>query len=157
MIRTALLCCAGLAAVSTGAVLAPTGAADARQAQCLDRAQAEQLLETLQTRTDQLREALARLERAETARADADRRAEAARAALDLAAERNRELAEIGAAIIDDYEDMSLGRRAANREPLTGLYRVRLENKLQAFEDELAQARLYPERAMQEALSEDQP
>ena len=131
--------------------------------ECIEREQAERLVATLRTRTNQLRDAASRLQRADdivnqaNARAEtAARQAAATQEVLALAAERNRELVEIGMKILEDYENLSLGKKVAAREPLTGLYRVQLENKLQAFEDELAAAQFFPEKALEEALEEDE-
>ena len=82
-------------------------------------------------------------------------RAAATQEIVALAAMRNRELVRIGLQILADYQSLSLGQKVTAREPLTGLYRVRLENKLQQFEDELAAAQFFPEKALEEALSQD--
>lgn len=118
---------------------------------CIVRDQAEQLIATLQQRNDQLREMSARTREMEARLAAAEasaKEAEAARKALVVAAGKNRELTEIGEAILTDYEKMDLGKRVAAREPLTGLYRVRLENKLQEFRDQIAALGFYPEKEL---------
>lgn len=154
------------AAIAGGAILlmglgrSDVAAQDAAQAgECIEREQAERLVATLRTRTNQLRDAASRLQRADEVIGQANARAEAAaqqaaatQEVLALAATRNRELVEIGLKILEDYESLSLGEKVAAREPLTGLYRVRLENKLQEFEDELAAAQFFPEKALEEAL-----
>ena len=153
------------AAVVAGALIFPTqpawAQAAAQTAECIDREQAERLVTTLRSRTEQLRDAAGRLQRAEeivnqaNARiAAAEARAAATQEIVALAAMRNRELVQTGLQILADYQSLSLGQKAAAREPLTGLYRVRLENKLQQFEDELAAAQFFPEKALEEALSE---
>ena len=38
--------------------------------------------------------------------------------------------------------------RAANGEPLTGLFRVRLENKLQEFQSQIAALGFYPQKEL---------
>lgn len=152
------------AAVLVSGLARPDAAAQeaASSGECIDREQAERLVATLRNRTSQLRDAAGRLQRADDIISQANARVEAAeqqaaatQAVLALAAERNRELVEIGMKILDDYESLSLGKKVAAREPLTGLYRVQLENKLQDFEDELAAAQFFPERALEEALSDD--
>ena len=153
------------AAVVAGALIFPTqpawAQAAAQTAECIDREQAERLVTTLRSRTEQLRDAAGRLQRAEeivnqaNARiAAAEARAAATQEIVALAAMRNRELVQIGLQILADYQSLSLGQKVAAREPLTGLYRVRLENKLQQFEDELAAAQFFPEKALEEALEE---
>ncbi len=116
---------------------------------CLAAAQAEQLISTLRQRNEQLREMSEKM-RAMEAEVAAARSStgqiEASRRAISIAAEKNRELRELGDAIIADYEKMGLGKRMAATEPLTGLYRVRLENKLQEFSDQVAALGFYPER-----------
>jgi prophage DNA circulation protein len=118
---------------------------------CIVREQAEQLIATLQQRNDQLRDMSARMREMEARVAAADgaaRDLENSRKALAIAAEKNRELTEIGEAIIADYEDMDLSERAAAGEPLTQLYRVRLENKLQEFQGQIAAQGFYPEKEL---------
>lgn len=116
---------------------------------CIAPAQAEQLIATLKQRNDQLREMSEKM-RAMEAEVAAARSAtgqiEASRKAIAIAAQKNRELRELGDAIIADYEKMGLGKKVAAAEPLTGLYRVRLENKLQEFSDQVAALGFYPER-----------
>lgn len=133
-------------------VLAITPAANAQEGGtpgCIVPAQAEQLIATLKQRNDQLREMSEKM-RAMEAEVAAARSAtgqiEASRKAIAIAAEKNRELRDLGNAIIADYEKMDLGKKMAASEPLTGLYRVRLENKLQEFGDQVAALGFYPER-----------
>lgn len=134
-----------LALVAAPAASAQEGAA----AGCIVREQAEQLIATLKQRNDQLREMSEKM-RAMEAEVAAARNAtgqlEASRKAMAIAAEKNRELRELGDAIIADYEKLDLGKKMAASEPLTGLYRVRLENKLQEFSDQIAALGFYPER-----------
>lgn len=115
-------------------------------AQQLTPAQVEQVVATLRERNAQLvkaNEALAtQTQRAAEFEAKANE-ATALREALKTAAARNRELVAIGLKIIRDYENLGLGRRVAAREPLTQLYRVQLENKLQQFESEIAGQRVF--------------
>ncbi|AJP71138.1 hypothetical protein [Sphingomonas hengshuiensis] len=113
--------------------------------------QAQQLIATLTQRNAQLRELAARIREMEAqvaAGREAVKERENARKALVIAAQKNRELVEIAEAILDDYQKMDLGKRVAAREPLTQLYRVRLENKLQAFHDEIAAQGFYPQREL---------
>jgi|GEM_PF-3009462 len=119
---------------------------------CIVREQAEQLISTLKQRNDQLRDLSERLRamEAQVAAAEADRKMlDASRKALALAAEKNRDLRELGDQIIADYEKMDLGKKTAAGEPLTQLYRVRLQNKLQEFGDQIAALGFYPERDVQ--------
>lgn len=116
---------------------------------CIVREQAEQLISTLKQRNDQLRDLAEKMRamEAEVAAAQGARKElEASRAAIKIAADKNRELRELGDQIIADYEKMGLGRKAAANEPLTQLYRVRLQNKLQEFGDQIAALGFYPER-----------
>lgn len=116
---------------------------------CIVPAQAEQLIATLKQRNDQLRdmsEKMRAMEAEVAAARSATGQIEASRKAIAIAAEKNRELRELGDAIIADYEKLDLGKKMAASEPLTGLYRVRLENKLQEFSDQVAALGFYPER-----------
>lgn len=118
---------------------------------CIVREQAEQLIATLKQRNDQLRDMSTRMREMEAqvaAVAATGKDLENSRKALVIAAQKNRELAEIGEAIIVDYERMDLSKRAAAQEPLTRLYRVRIENKLQEFRDQIAAQGFYPEREL---------
>lgn len=129
----------------------PLKAQEAPKSACIVREQAEQLLSTLKQRNDQLREMSGRMREmeAQVAAAEASvKELENSRKALAIAAQKNRELAEIGEAIIVDYEKMNLGKRVGSQEPLTGLYRVKLENKLQEFRDEIAAQGFYPEKEL---------
>jgi 2'-5' RNA ligase len=117
----------------------------------ISRQQAEQLVATLTQRNQQLRDMSARLRELEGRAAAADamtRELEASRKALAIGARKNRELAEIAEAVITDYEKMDLGKRTAAKEPLTQLYRVRLQNKMQEFRDQVAAEGFYPEREL---------
>ena len=109
----------------------------------------EQLITTLKQRNDQLRdmsEKMRAMEAEVAAARSATGQIEASRKAITIAADKNRELRELGDAIIADYEKLGLGKKMAASEPLTGLYRVRLENKLQEFSDQVAALGFYPER-----------
>jgi len=113
--------------------------------------QAEQLIATLQQRNEQLREMAAQVSQMEASVAEAQsvtRDLEISRQALLIAAQRNADLVAIGEEIIADYERMNLGDRAANGEPLTGLFRVRLENKLQEFQSQIAALGFYPQKEL---------
>lgn len=116
---------------------------------CIVAEQAQQLIDTLKQRNDQLRdmsEKMRAMEAEVAAARSATGQIEASRKAIVIAADKNRELRELGDAIIADYEKMGLGKKMAATEPLTGLYRVRLENKLQEFSDQVAALGFYPER-----------
>jgi len=113
--------------------------------------QAEQLIATLQQRNEQLREMAGQVSQMEASVAEAQsvtRELEISRQALLIAAQRNADLVAIGEEIIADYERMNLGDRAANGEPLTGLFRVRLENKLQEFQSQIAALGFYPQKEL---------
>lgn len=134
-----------------GALIATPATAQEAAGGCIVREQAEQLISTLKERNDQLRDLSARLREMEARVAAADaatRELENSRKALTIAGDRNRELVEIGEAIITDYEKMDLGKRLASREPLTQLYRVRLENKLQEYRDQVARQGFYPQKEL---------
>lgn len=159
---TIALCAVSLAAgaaVTAGAqtASAPASAPVTRAAkagECIVREQAEQILSVLAQRNEQLSTATTNLRAAEQRIAELEVKAadaDTAKRALQTAADRNRELVTIGKAILKDYGDMNLGKKAASGEPLTGLYRVRLENTLQKFEDEIAAQRVFPERELQQA------
>jgi septal ring factor EnvC (AmiA/AmiB activator) len=140
------------AAASLLLIAAPASAQEAKPGgACIVREQGEQLIATLKQRNDQLREMSARMREMEAQLAAAQTEAkdlENNRKALVIAAQKNRELADIGEAIIVDYEKMDLGKRLASKEPLTQLYRVRLQNKLQEFRDQIAAQGFYPEREL---------
>lgn len=142
-------------ALYVAAVVTPlciTAAAPAAAQECIAREQAEQLVTTLKQRNEQLRDLSQRMQdmEARSARADASlAELENSRKLLAIAVEKNRELAAIGEAIIADYEKMGLGSKVAAREPLTQLYRVRLENKMEEFRDQLAAKGFYPERELE--------
>lgn len=139
----------GLSLLALAFAPAARAQASSASAGCIVAEQAEQLIATLKQRNDQLREMSEKM-RAMEAEVAAARSAtgqiEASRKAISIAADKNRELRELGDAIIADYENMGLGKRMAATEPLTGLYRVRLENKLQEFSDQVAALGFYPER-----------
>lgn len=139
----------GLSLLALAFAPAAHAQASSASAGCIVAEQAEQLIATLKQRNDQLREMSEKM-RAMEAEVAAARSAtgqiEASRKAIAIAADKNRELRELGDAIIADYENMGLGKRMAATEPLTGLYRVRLENKLQEFSDQVAALGFYPER-----------
>ena len=157
-LTTIALCAVSLAAgaaVTAGAQTASAPAARAAKAgECIVREQAEQIIATLAKRNEQLTASTSDLRAAEQRIAELEVKAaeaDTAKQALQNAAVRNRELVTIGKAILKDYGDMNLGKKAASGEPLTGLYRVRLENTLQKFEDEIAAQRVFPERELQTA------
>jgi hypothetical protein len=157
---TIALCAVSLAAgaaVTAGAQTASAPAPVTRAAkagECIVREQAEQIIAALAQRNEQLTTSTSNLRAAEQRIAELEVKAaeaDTAKQALQNAAVRNRELVTIGKAILKDYGDMNLGKKAASGEPLTGLYRVRLENTLQKFEDEIAAQRVFPERELQTA------
>lgn len=155
---TAIALCAASLAIGAGATaVAQTEAPATRPAkagECIVREQAEQIIATLGQRNEQLVAATNDLRAAEQRIAELEAKAaeaDATRKALDVAAVRNRELVAIGKQILDDYETLDLGRKTAAREPMTQLYRVKLENKLQQFEDEIAARRVFPEREIEAA------
>ena len=157
-LTTIALCAVSLAAgaaVTAGAQTASAPAARAAKAgECIVREQAEQIIATLAKRNEQLTASTSDLRAAEQRIAELEVKAaeaDTAKQALQNAAVRNRELVTIGKAILKDYGDMNLGKKAASGEPLTGLYRVRLENTLQKFEDEISAQRVFPERELQTA------
>lgn len=159
-LTTIALCALSLAAgaaVTAGAQTASAPVTRAAKAgECIVREQAEQIISVLAQRNEQLSAATANLRTAEQRIAELEVKAaeaDTAKQALQTAAARNRELVTIGKAILKDYGDMNLGKKAASGEPLTGLYRVRLENTLQKFEDEIAAQRVFPERELQAAAS----
>ncbi|WP_417318343.1 hypothetical protein [Erythrobacter aureus] len=118
---------------------------------CIVREQAEQLMGTLRARNDQLRDMSMRVREMEARVASADtaiQELENSRRALAIAEEKNRELVQIGEAIIADYENMDLGRKIAAGEPLTQLYRVRLQNKLQEYQDQIAAQGFYAQKEL---------
>lgn len=134
--------------------LAPAGAQDAPASAggVIPRAQVEQLVATLKQRNDQVRDMAERMREMEARLAQADdaiRLRDNGAKALQVAAQKNRELAAIGEAIIADYEKRDLGKRIGTGEPLTQLYRVRLQNKLQEFQDQIAAQGFYPERELE--------
>ena len=139
----------GLSLVALALAPAAHAQENAAAGGCIVAEQAQQLIATLKQRNDQLREMSEKM-RAMEAEVAAARSAtgqlDASRKAIAIAAEKNRELRELGDAIIADYEKMDLGKKMAATEPLTGLYRVRLENKLQEFSDQVAALGFYPER-----------
>lgn len=157
---TAALCAVSLVLGAAATGVAQTAPAAAEAGACVVKEQAEQIIAALKDRNEKLvranqdlRAAEQRIAELEIKAADAD----AAKKALDTAATRNRELVGIGKEIIKSYEDQSLGRRAATGEPLTQLYRVKLENTLQNFEDEIAARRVFPERELQAARTPAAP
>ena len=72
---------------------------------------------------------------------------EAQEGLIEFATEKNEALVEIGDAILADYEEQTFGGRLLAREPLTQLYRVRLENQFQEFRDRIMDQRFIPEAA----------
>ncbi|ATQ44596.1 hypothetical protein [Caulobacter mirabilis] len=149
-----VLCALSLSAGAAVTAVAQTATRPAKAGECIVREQAEQIISTLAQRNEQLKTTTAALRDAEQRAVEAEAKAQeaaVAKQALQVAAERNRELVAIGKAILKDYEDMGLGKRTAAGEPLTQLYRVRLENKLQGFEDQIAAQRVFPERELEAA------
>lgn len=131
--------------------LSATAAAPAQAQDCIARDQAEVLVSTLKQRNEQLRDLSQRLQEMEARSAKVDAslaELENSRKLIAIAVEKNRELAAIGEAIIADYEKLNLGSRVAAREPLTQLYRVRLENKLESFRDQLDAQGFHPDREL---------
>lgn len=140
--------------ILSAGVLAIAFPAAASAQQAVSPEQAQQLIDTLKQRNDQLRALSAEIQAMRTQVAEAEAltaRVAASEKALAVAATRNRELVEIGEAILADYEKMDLGKRVGAAEPLTQLYRVRLQNKLQEFHDQIAAHGFYPERDVQAA------
>jgi len=153
-LTTIALCALSLAGGAAATAGAQTVTRAAKAGECIVREQAEQIIATLAQRNEQLTNATRDLRAAEQRIGELEVKAaeaDAAKKALDVAAVRNRELVGIGKAILKDYEDMSLGRKAATREPMTQIYRVQLENKLQTFEDEIAARRVFPQRELEAA------
>jgi len=161
-LTTIALCAVSLAAGAAVTAVAQTASAPAsapvtraaKAGECIVREQAEQIIAALAQRNAQLTTSTANLRAAEQRIAELEVKAaeaDTAKRALQNAAVRNRELVTIGKAILKDYGDMNLGKKAASGEPLTGLYRVRLENTLQKFEDEISAQRVFPERELQTA------
>lgn len=153
-LTTILLCAVSLATGAAATAGAETVTRAAKTGECIVREQAEQIIATLAQRNEQLvkttgdlRSAEQRISELEAATAEG----EAAKKALAVAGDRNRELVVIGKAILKDYETMGLGRKAATGEPLTQLYRVRLENTLQKFDDDIAAQRFFPQRELEAA------
>lgn len=140
---------AGLVLASLASVAAP---AQEAASGTIPRAQVEQLVAALKQRNDQLRDMAAQIQGMEARVAAADAalgERENSRKALQIAAQKNRELAAIGEAIIADYEKRGLGSRIGSGEPLTQLYRVKLQNKLQEFQDQIAAQGFYPEKELE--------
>ena len=133
-----------------------TGGAHAQTAPAVSPEQVQQLIATLKQRNEQVRELSTRLREAEGKANPSDAlaaRVAAAEKALAVGARKNADLVALGEAILTDYEKMDLGKKIGSREPLTGLYRVKLENKLQEYRDEIAALGFYPEKEMAPAAS----
>lgn len=116
--------------------------------------QVQQLIDTLKQRNEQVRTLSERVRELEarTARAEADSgRLEMAEKAIAVASLKNQSLVSIGEEIIVKFENRSLGKRVLAGEPLTQLYRVRLQNELQAYRDKIAELGFYPEKELQPA------
>ena len=77
-------------------------------------------------------------------------RFESQQAIIALAEEKNRALVETGKSILADYEEQTFSGRLLAREPITQLYKVRLENEFQSFRDQIMDLRFVPEAARQE-------
>jgi len=58
---------------------------------------------------------------------------------------KNLELFRLGNEILSRYEKFGLGDALAAKEPFTGIARVKLENLVQGYEDQLAEHRVKPE------------
>lgn len=133
-------------------LLALAAPASAQTAAAPSPEQIEQLIATLKQRNDQLRDMSAQVRALEARAAAGDiaiKERDNNRKALEIAAQKNRELAAIGEAILVDYEKFNLGKRIGAQEPLTQLYRVKLQNKLQEFQDQIAAQGFYPERELE--------
>lgn len=138
--------------LALGLALGLAAPAAAQTAGAVTPEQAQQRVDALRERNEQVRQLAARVQQLELAAAGAQDKAQrlaAAEQALAIAAKKNRELAELGEAIITDYERLGLGRRTLAREPLTQLYRVKLQNRMQEYRDEVAKLGFYPERDVQ--------
>ena len=81
---------------------------------------------------------------------------ESQQAIIKLAEEKNQALVETGKAILADYEEQTFGGRLLAREPITQLYKVRLENEFQSFRDQIMDLRFVPEAARQQIEMEQQ-
>jgi len=115
---------------------------------CITRPQARQLVDGIEARNAQIGALNARVLELEAQLAQAQIEARAARDVTAIAEQKNRELVSIGREILSDYESRSLGERVASGEPLTQIYRVRLENALQEYAARVAEQRLFVDREL---------
>jgi len=132
----------------------PAPASAASTPAAISPEQIQQLVDTLKQRNEQVRQLSERTRELEARAAEADRltaRVEAAEKALGVASTKNQSLVTIGEEIIADYEKMRLGKKIGGREPLTQLYRVRMQNELQSYRDKIAELGFYPAKDMQPA------
>jgi hypothetical protein len=116
--------------------------------------QIQKLVDTLKARNEEVRtlkDRVRELEAAATLAQDTASRLAAAEKALAVASQKNQALLATGEEIIAKYEKMGLGKRAASGEPFTQLYRVRMQNEMQAYRDQIAELGFYPEKEMQPA------
>lgn len=60
---------------------------------------------------------------------------------------RNASMHKLGVEILDRYEKFGLGQALTSREPFVGLTRVKFENLMQDYSDQLADERIKPEPA----------
>ena len=137
--------------------------------------QARDLVAAVEERTDLAANAQQRIAQAQRQAVEARREAASARAELaslqtetqamrqtfdrqngliEIAREKNEQLVSIGEEIITALEDQSFGARILAREPVTQLYRVRLENEIQAFRKDVTDQRFFPETEVIEEPAE---
>jgi hypothetical protein len=138
--------------VAGACVLVAASAVPAAAQQAIPAEQVQQLIDTLRQRNEQLRVLAERNRELEASAAKGEAsatRLAAAEKAMQVAFRKNQDLVVLAEAIIADYEKLGLLRRTAAREPLTGLYRVRLENKLEEYRAEVAALGFYPEKEME--------
>lgn len=58
--------------------------------------------------------------------------------------EQNKQLAALSTELIDRYQQQNVWQALKNHEPVTGLYRVKLENMLQDYQGKISQATVTP-------------
>jgi hypothetical protein len=78
-------------------------------------------------------------------------------AAYDACVAKNVELYRVGTDILKAYSDYTLGDRIAASEPVLGLYRVKLENLMQGYEDRLYSGQFDPRAVPPPAASQPAP
>jgi chromosome segregation ATPase len=105
------------------------------------RAQTEASLQQLQAAQAQAQRSA---QEHETQRQRLEAAGAAARQQLEACGSRNAELSTLGRELIDAYAGVGVGEVLARREPLLGFKRVRVENRVQAFEDRLQAGRYLP-------------